>query len=174
MEDDKYKKCKESLMNEIEREVEELLSQTVMNAEEVSNQTEKLENITHNSEEISHQQNISKWHIDYISSTFGKIYKTINEYPIKERTSNIFRQFRLKTKIFSHNLTVQDAEIEEVEENCSLDRISNKLAKIKKVSIETNRELDKHNSILEYNEEVIDNSIDKIERNNRKINKLLK
>ena len=65
MEDDKYKKCKESLMNEIEREVEELLSQTVMNAEEVSNQTEKLENITHNSEEISHQQNISKLLIIY-------------------------------------------------------------------------------------------------------------
>jgi hypothetical protein len=174
MEDDKYKKCKESLMNEIEKEVEELLGHTINNAEEVSNQTEKLENISYNSEEVSHQQNVSRWYIDYISSTFGKIYKNINEYPIKKTTSNMFRQLALKTKIFSYDLQSKDEDIIEVEENTSLDRISNKLSKIKRVSVETGRELNKHNAILDYTDEIIDNASDKIHRNNRKINKILK
>ena len=86
----------------------------------------------------------------------------------------MFRQLALKTKIFSYDLQSKDDDIIEVEENTSLDRISNKLSKIKRVSVETGRELNKHNAILDYTDEIIDNASDKIHRNNRKINKILK
>lgn len=170
--DDIEKECGE-LLKEIEKEVETLLDGTITNANEVSSQTEKLENIAYNSEEVSHQQNISKWHINYIASTFGKIYKNINEFPLRKATSNIFKQIQLKTNIIRHDIG-KSYEAEKIEETCTLDRISNKLAKVKAVSYETNNELSKQNALLDYTDTVIDNASDKMEYNTRKMHKILK
>ena len=170
--DDIEKECGE-LLKEIEREVETLLDNSITNASEVAQQTDKLENIAYNSEEVSHQQNISNWHLNYIASTFGKIYKNINEYPFKKTTSKILKQLQLKSNVIRHDIkTTQN--FETVPEKCTLDRISNKLVKVKNIADETNNELSKHNAILDYTHNIVDNATDKMEINTRKIHKILK
>ena len=96
-----------------------------------------------------------------------------NEFPLRKTTSKIFKQLQLKSNILKHDIT-SSVESEKIEEKCSLDRISNKMSKIKAVSYEMNNELSKQNALLDYTTNVVDNASDKMDYNTRKIHKILK
>ena len=78
----------------------------------------------------------------------------------------------LKKNVIKHDL-YQKNNPNYIEEKDSFDRIVNKLENIKAISKNCGDELDKHNAILEYNNKLVNNSGDKIEKNTRDIKKLL-
>jgi hypothetical protein len=164
-------KCK-NLLLKIEKELRELEENSLNVAEKLDEQTGKLENISENNENILYQTDVSKWYIKYLSATFGKVYRKIYTYPIRKNASNLYNVLSLKKNVIKHDL-YQKNNPNYIEEKDSFDRIVNKLENIKAISKNCGDELDKHNAILEYNNKLVNNSGDKIEKNTRDIKKLL-
>lgn len=169
MEEDK--EC-QNLLLKIKKELAELENTSLDVANKLDEQTSKLENISENNENISYQTDVSKWYIKYISATFGKIYSKLYTYPIRKNAQQVLNVVNLKKNIISHNLSDKNKP-NYVPENNSLDKIFNKLETIKTINKNCSDELDKHNSLLEYNNSLVNHSSDKIEKNNRDIKKLL-
>ena len=63
--------------------------------------------------------------------------------------------------------------LEKTEENSKLDQISNILKDINHITNVNNDEIIKQNYMLEYNNELVESSQNKISKNTRKIKKLL-
>ena len=162
----------DDLLSKIEKELIELKDNSLNVADMLNEQTGKLENISENNENISYQTDVSKWYIKYISATFGKIYSKLYRYPIRKNAKNIYNVLSLKKDIINCNLKDTNKP-EYVKENTKIDRILNNLEEVKSISKNCGDELDKQNALLDYNRTLVDNSSDKIERNNRDIKKLL-
>lgn len=163
--------CK-NLLLKIEQELCQLEENSLTVADKLDEQTNKLDNISDNNENIAYQTDVSKWYIKYISATFGKIYSKLHRYPVRDNALNLYNVLSLKKNIIKHTLN-QKNNPDCVEEKDSMDRIINKLKNIKAISQNCGDELDKHNAILEYNNKLSDNSQDKIEKNTREIKKLI-
>lgn len=164
------------LLNDIIKE----LDKTKHNSIEISNklhcQAENIEKIQDNLDEISHQADVSKWQLNYIESTFGKIYRKIHNYPIKENASNFAKLLNIKTRLIGVNFLKNNIinEVKEVkEENTLLDTAEKLINDIKEINRLNNNEISKHNIILDYNNQMTENSSYKISNNTKKINKLL-
>tara|TARA_B100001093_G_scaffold483015_1_gene515153 strand:+ start:1036 stop:1554 length:519 start_codon:yes stop_codon:yes gene_type:complete len=164
-------KCK-NLLLKIEKELADLQTNSLNVADKLDEQTTKLENISENNENISYQTDVSKWYIKYLSATFGKVYSKLYSYPVRKNATNLYNVLSLKKNIIKHNLYDKNTP-NYIEEKNSLDRIVNKLETIKTINKNCNDELDKHNAILEYNNTLIENSEDKIEKNTKDIKNLL-
>ena len=169
MEEDQ--KCKDLLLK-IEKELAELESNSLIIADKLEDQTSKFENISENNENISYQTDVSKWYIRYLSATFGKIYTKLYNYPVRKNAEKIYEVLSLKKNIIKHNISGKNTP-EYIEEKSCIDKIVNKLEDIKVINKNCSEELDKHNAILAYNNKLIEDSEDKMEKNNRDIKKLL-
>ena len=121
---------------------------------------------------------VSKWQLNYISATFGKIYRNIHNYPIRDNAKKILKIVNLKSKILSFNFNnkYNNSLSESINEknNDKLENISNLLNEIKEINVLNRNEIDIHNTILEYNNQLNDNTQNKIEKNIRKIKKIMK
>ena len=164
-------KCK-NLLLKIEQELMYLEKNSLNVAEKLDEQTAKLENTSENNENISYQTDVSKWYIKYISATFGKVYSKIYRYPVRKNAENLYNVVSQKKNIIRHNLYDKNKP-EYVDEKDQLDKIINKLETIKTINKNCGDELEKHNDILEYNNTLVNNSQDKIEKNTKDIKKLL-
>lgn len=162
----------DDLLSKIEKELVELKDNSLNVADMLNEQTGKLENISENNENISYQTDVSKWYIKYISATFGKIYSKLYRYPIRKNANNIYNVLSLKKDIISCNFKDENKP-EYVKENSKIDSIVNSLEEVKSISKNCSDELDKQNALLDYNKTLVDNSSDKIDRNNRDIKKLI-
>jgi len=166
------KSCKK-LLNEIIKELESVKKQGVEISVELNEQSETLNEITSNLENVSYQSEVSKWQLNYIDSTFGKLYRKLYNYPIKENASNFLKLISLKTKILGmgsrKDIDTRDTKGYE----SKLDEISNIVNDIKTISTLNSNEIDKQNFIVEYNNELVESSQNKISKNTRKIKKLL-
>ncbi len=101
------KSCKK-ILDEIIKELEKVKNQSIDASVELSKQTEGLNNITANLENVSYQSEVSKWQLNYIDSTFGKLYKKINNYPLKENATNLLKLFSLKVNIRNGTYTYKN------------------------------------------------------------------
>lgn len=172
MENDK--ECEQLLKNIINE-----LNKTRDNSIEISNklniQSENINNIKDNLDEISYQTDVSRWQLNYIESTFGKIYRKIHNYPIKENMNNMSKLMNIKSRLLGLNLFSKKKEDirKKIKEDTMFDEVDNIINEIKEINKINSNEIDKQNLILDYNIEITDNSQHRIIRNTKKINKLL-
>ena len=84
-------KSKEYL-KEIEKELNTLKEQSVINCEVVGQQDKQINKIDNNSEKINYNVKVSKWYLNLIDSTFSKIYEKMYKLPKLVRNSNILHK----------------------------------------------------------------------------------
>tara|TARA_B100000925_G_C21995982_1_gene468950 strand:- start:379 stop:906 length:528 start_codon:yes stop_codon:yes gene_type:complete len=165
------------ILDEIIKELNIVKSKSIDTSVSLYEQTNKINTVTSNIEDVAYQTEVSKWQLNYIDSTFAKLYKKINNYPIRENTTNFLKLFSLKGKIlgmgFNKNNQSDFIEKDTKIDNSKLDKIENILNDIKSITNVNNEELTKQNYMLEYNNELVESSQDKISKNTRKIKKLL-
>ena len=162
----------DKLLDDILRELEIAKDQSNAIANKLHNQTEKLDNTTNNEQSIDHEMDVSGWHLDYIRATFGKVYKKIHKYPLKEKAKSALKLISLKSKIVK--LRVNNIEESHNDKKTKLDDISKVISELNQISMLNSSELDKQNSILDYNIDMVDTVDDKMFTNRNKIKKILK
>ena len=159
-------------------ELETMKHKSLKVSDKLIEQSDILNKTTDNLENISYQADVSKWQLNYISATFGKIYRNIHNYPIRDNAKKILKIVNLKSKILSFNFNnkYNNSLSESINEknNDKLENISNLLNEIKEINVLNRNEIDIHNTILEYNNQLNDNTQNKIEKNIRKIKKIMK
>lgn len=169
------KECRD-LINNIVKELEKTRNTSINIGNKLGVQTENIQNIKENLEDISHETDVSKWQLNYIESTFGKIYRKFHNYPVKSNISNLSKLLNFKTKIMNSNFfkSEKNVDIEKhIKEDDLLDKIENMINDIKQINNINSNEISKQNVILDYNNQISDISSNKINRNTKKINKLL-
>ena len=160
----------QEILDNILRELETAKEQSKAIAEKLHEQTIKMDNTTQNIHSVDHDMDVSGWHLDYIKTTFGKVYKKFNKFPIKVKST-------LKRLTLKSNLT--RLQLDEIENNLvkqsndKYDEISKTLDEIKNISLLNSHELDKQNTILDYNVDMVDTVDDKMFSNSNKIKKIL-
>lgn len=172
---DKFKRDDEQqeILDNILRELETAKEQSKAIAEKLSEQTKKMDNTTKNIHSVDHDMDVSGWHLDYLKSTFGKVYRKFNKFPLKDKAKTTFKRLTLKSKLTR-------LQVNEIENNSTrqgkdtYDEISKTLDEIKKISVLNSAELDKQNTILDYNVDMVDTVDDKMFTNRNKIKKILK
>ena len=190
---EKDKTCN-ALLKDIISELENVKSNSINISNKLSTQTDALENISKNLDDVAYETEVSKWQLNYIESTFGKLYRKLHNYPIRENATNFAKLFNIKTRLFGLGITRSTLEnneknienkhklddttqknnsIEKTEEDILLDRVNNIVHEIKEINLINNNEIKKQNLTLDYNNEVTENSQHRIIRNTKKINKLL-
>ncbi len=172
---DKLRKDSEQqeILDNILRELETAREQSKAIAEKLSEQTKKMDNTTKNIHSVDHDMDVSGWHLDYLKSTFGKVYKRFNKFPIKDKAKSTFKRLTLKSKLT--RLQVDEVENNSIRQgNDKYEEISKTLSEIKKISVLNSAELDKQNTILDYNVDIVDTIDDKMFTNRNKIKKILK
>ena len=175
-----------ALLKDIISELENVKTNSINISNKLSIQSNTLENVSKNLDDVAYETEVSKWQLNYIESTFGKLYRKLHNYPIKENATNFAKLFNIKTRLIglgitrstlSSNTEKKTEEIEEsiekTEEDILLDRVNNIVHEIKEINLINNNEIKKQNLTLDYNNEVTENSQHKIIRNTKKINKLL-
>ena len=179
MENDK--ECKE-ILETILKELTKIKNNEIDISIDLSSQNETINNSTSNLENARFQSEVSRWQLDYISSTFGRLYKKINNFPIRQSAENMFKLFSMKSKIVSlgiltskNNDHVQNSDNFKNDENESetIDKILKTLDDINKITNVNKTEIEKQNYTLDYNETLIETTQNKISKNTRKIKKLL-
>lgn len=173
-----YSKDSNKIIDDIIKELEILKNKNLDSSVELYKQTEAIDNISSNLEDVRYQSEISKWQLNYIDSTFARLYKKINSYPIRESTSNFFRLFSLKSKILSLGFYKTEAGSSETNQNIvnrndKLEKIENLILEAKNIALLNRDELDKQQLMLDYGNELACQSQCKISKNTRKIKKLL-
>lgn len=171
---EKNKNC-DKLLDEIIKELTIAKTRDIDSLVQLNRQTETINNITKNIEEVAYQSEVSKWQLNYIDSTFGRLYRKVCNYPIKENTISFIKLFNLKTKILGSEINQnKDFESQKVNNDSEkIDKIDSLLKDIKSISKLNNDEITKQNYMLEYNQELVDSSQTRISKNTRKIKKLL-
>ena len=86
MDDNLSNKSKEYLKN-IEKELNILKENSLINAEEVNKQSEIISKINNDAEDINYNVKLSKWYLNLIDSTFGRIYEKLNKLPMLKKKS---------------------------------------------------------------------------------------
>jgi hypothetical protein len=171
-------KKNDKILNNIVNELETMKHKSLKVSDKLIEQSDILNKTTDNLENISYQADVSKWQLNYISATFGKIYRNIHNYPIRDNAKKILKIVNLKSKILSFNFNnkYNNSLSESINEknNDKLENISNLLNEIKEINVLNRNEIDIHNTILEYNNQLNDNTQNKIEKNIRKIKKIMK
>ncbi len=167
------------IMNNIIIELEQMKQTSLDISNKLIEQSEILNKTTDNLENVSYQTDVSRWQLNYISATFGKIYRNIHNYPIKDNAKKMLNLVNLKSKIMSFNFNTKhndnySEKIEKNESNNKLEKMSKILDQVKDISMLNQSELDKHNLILDYNNQLNDSTQNKIEKNIRKIKKIMK
>ena len=166
-------KKNDKILNNIVNELETMKHKSLKVSDKLIEQSDILNKTTDNLENISYQADVSKWQLNYISATFGKIYRNIHNYPIRDNAKKILKIVNLKSKILSFNFNnkYNNSLSESINEknNDKLENISNLLNEIKEINVLNRNEIDIHNTILEYNNQLNDNTQNKIEKNIRKI-----
>lgn len=174
------KKKNDKILNNIVNELENMKNKSLEVSDKLIEQSDILNKTTENLENISYQADVSKWQLNYISATFGKIYRNIHNYPIRDNAKKILKIVNLKSKMLSFNFNNKYDNKKSFNEsntgknNDKLDNISDLLNEIKEINVLNQNEIDLHNTILEYNNQLNDNTQNKIEKNIRKIKKIMK
>ena len=98
---DKLKKVDEQqeILDNILRELEIAKDQSKAIAEKLSDQTKKMDNTTKSINSVDHDMDVSGWHLDYLKSTFGKVYKKFNKFPLKDKAKSTIKRLTLKSKL---------------------------------------------------------------------------
>ena len=172
---DKLKKVDEQqeILDNILRELEIAKDQSKTIAEKLSDQTKKMDNTTKSINSVDHDMDVSGWHLDYLKSTFGKVYKKFNKFPLKDKAKSTIKRLTLKSKLT--RLQVDEIESNSTRQsNDKYDEISKTLDEIKKISVLNSAELDKQNTLLDYNVDMVETVDDKMFTNRNKIKKILK
>ena len=161
------------LLDDILKELEVAKSQGCEIANNLNSQTAKLNSTTSNVQSIDHEMDVASWHLDYIRSTFGKVYKKFNKHPIKNKAKSVLKLLTLKSKIVQLRVdnTLEHSQNDKISK---LDNISNVLKELHNISVLNGNELDKHNAILDYNNDMVESVDDKMYSNRIKIKKILK
>ena len=148
---------------EINREIAVLKENSLKNADVVSNQSDKLDQIDYNNKIIDHNVKLSKWLLNLIDSTFGKIYQKIHSMPKKEKnvlksSSNINSLNRYSTS----------------DKNSISESVINDLEEIKSIHKAIGNEIDKQNLALENINNKTNDISDNLENNIRHCKKIIR
>jgi len=145
---------------DIKKELAILKEKSLKNANIVSEQSDKLGQIDYNNKIIDHNVKLSKWLLNLIDSTFGKIYQKINSVPKKEKKS---KDYSLQTKVKSKSLSP----IPNKFNNSPESDIINDLEEIKLIHNAMGEEIDNQNMVLENINNKSENISDNLESNIR-------
>jgi|TARA_B110000208_G_C11705001_1_gene407230 hypothetical protein len=168
------------LLDDILSELEEAKEKGTHISDKLNSQTDLLHNTIVNIEKTDYEADTSTWHINYIKSTFGKIYKKIHSMPSRIKSKSILHKIGIRDKLSaadykSKNIppaTDNDPGVN-TSGNNKFSQIFNTISDIKYISKVHKNELEKHNTILDYTSELVDTTEDKIFRNQLKIKKIL-
>tara|TARA_B100000575_G_C23143782_1_gene666947 strand:+ start:7874 stop:8428 length:555 start_codon:yes stop_codon:yes gene_type:complete len=173
------------LLNDIMKELTVAKDQSIEIANKLYTQTEKLENTSDHLDNINHEADISKWHINHIRATFGKVYKRLNNYPVRQKAKIVLNELKLKSKInqysinklaISESTDVKDTvstKIHQSSKDGMLDKISSVITDIHYINKLNQEEIDKHNQLLNSNIEKVDTGEYKIHSNILQVKKIL-
>jgi hypothetical protein len=184
------------LLNDIMKELTIAKDQSIEIANKLYTQTGQLENTSEQLDTIDHEADISRWHINHIRSTFGKVYKKIHSYPIKQKAKLVINELKLKSKLNQYNIqnisnkTLSSNELPKdmvtksptvdgmvkrnyIPKENMLDKISSTITDIHYINKLNQEEIDKQNILLDNNINKTDNSDDKIFSNTLHIKKIL-
>ena len=148
---------------DIKKEVAILKEKSLKNADIVSGQSDKLGQIDYNNKIIDHNVKLSKWLLNLIDSTFGKIYQKIHSVPRKEKKNYILRSSS-KSMSLSPTLTKLN--------NHPESDILDELEEIKLIHNAMGEEIDKQNMVLENINNKTENISDNLENNIRHCKKI--
>lgn len=172
---EKNKECSD-LLDSIIKELTITKKQSTEIASRLHDQTIKLENTDDNLNSINYDNDVSKWHLNHIKATFGKVYKKFNNFPIKEKTELILDSLKINTKIDYHNIKKislqNDSNTED--NNCKLNLISNMISDINYITNLNSDEIDKHNKLLDKNIEKTEIVENKMVNNIQNIKKIIR
>ena len=149
--------------NEINKEIAVLKENSLKNADIISNQSDKLGQIDYNNKVIDHNVKLSKWLLNLIDSTFGKIYQKLHSIPKKEKNLS---NTQLNINSLNRNL------ISNI--NHSSDSVINDLEEIKLIHKAMGEEIDKQNIALENINDKTDTISDNLEDNIRHCKKIIR
>lgn len=174
------------LLEEILKELEEAKEKSMNISNKLQSQTDTLQNTSIQVEKTECETDTSTWHINYIKSTFGKIYKKIHRMPerVKLKIVKPKSRFGIRKKLFGLNDLSGKNMIEDTElskdiiqdvtiSNNNYDKIFQSIKDIKYISEIQNQELSKQNNIIDYVIDKTDITEDKIFQNRLKIKKIL-
>jgi len=168
MENDK--ECDE-ILNNIINELEITKEQGIRISEKLNEQTETMSTKL---EKIENETEVSKWYLNYIKATFGKIYKKCNSFPERYKGLSIGRRLRLKTElILAQKATDTSIPKQEYVDNTKISKIQNIISDINYISNVNSNELDKQNKIIDYNTELAESNEESMFKNRLKIKKIL-
>ena len=145
---------------DIEKEISILKDTSLENANLIGQQSEKIIKLDYNTNIIDHNVKLSKWLLNLIDSTFGKLYQKIKKEPIKEKTNK--KDISLNSNYLPKKYNLNQSNIEK------------DLEEIKEIHLAMNSELDKQNDTLEKINIKTDNVSDQLEYNLKKCKKIIR
>lgn len=154
----------EQCWKDIEKEINILKENSLKNADIINNQSDKVNQIDYNNKIIDHNVKLSKWLLNLVDSTFGKIYQKLNTVPKKEK----------KNKLDSH---IKNSSLSQNIKNTIVDlqsNVINDLEEIKSIHIAIGEEIDKQSIFLETINDDTENISDNLESNIRHCNKIIR
>lgn len=174
---EKNKECSD-LLDDIIKELSITKKQGTEIASKLHEQTIKLENTNDNLNNINYDNDVSKWHLNHIKSTFGKVYKKFNSFPIKQKTELIFDSLKINSKIDCHNIKKlslkNNNNSQKQNNNTKIDEISSLINDINYITNVNSDEIDKHNKLLDKNIEKTEVVESKIVNNIQNIKKIIR
>jgi hypothetical protein len=167
---------------EILKELEEVNNQSLVNSEILHKQSTTIETIGNSLETIEKDLHLSKWYLNLINATFGKVYKTFHNTTIlKKNKSNIKPFPPLSKNISSKNILSKNTSSKkniDIYSSHSIDNsidneIYRKLTNIKDINITMSKELDDNLIKLDELNSTITNSQFSISDNITTIKKMI-
>jgi hypothetical protein len=154
----------EQYWKDIEKEISILKENSLKNADIVSHQSDKINQIDYNNKIIDHNVKLSKWLLNLVDSTFGKIYQKLNAVPKKEKKIKL--DLHIKKNSLNQNINYPIVN--------SQYNVINDLKEIKSIHNAMGEEIDKQNCALENINDKTENISDNLENNIRHCKKIIR
>ena len=166
-------------LEKIQQELAILKDNTLANCETTVQQSEKIYSMENKSKQIHTNVKVSRWYLNLINATFGKLYSKIHKIPElkfkrskKKMEPNKNNKSRKNNKIHKNSVT----NMTNVTSNKQpiYDSISNTLNEVHEMNIVINNEISKHNELLGNITNVTENSTDLLVSNIHKAKRMIK
>jgi len=154
----------EQCWKDIEKEINILKENSLKNADIINNQSDKVNQIDYNNKIIDHNVKLSKWLLNLVDSTFGKIYQKLNTVPKKEKKNKL--DSHIKNSSLSQHIKKTIVDLQS--------NVINDLEEIKSIHIAIGEEIDKQSIFLETINDDTENISDNLESNIRHCNKIIR